>query len=408
MPVFAVNWLDAQPEPAPGLDLPPEAQASQASPVTGPSAGFVYEQRIAGLGQGAYEYGLGGRKFALTVPPAAIPEEGVRIVALGDMGISEASRRTAASIAALDPDLILHAGDLSYAQGDPQAWKTWFDMIEPVAASTPWIPALGNHETYTGPGATALPWAVAGQTSPAEVAFFKQRFPLPGNELWYSFDWAGIHVIALDTFSASGGVDDGALPAGEAEWLAQDLEAHKDASWILVFLHQPPYSSSDAHGDAPRVQQAFVPLFEQYGVDVVIGGHDHTYERSYPLQGGQPSQTDPANYTTGNGVLYVITGGGGQELYQLQSQQPSWSAARASIYHVVELNVTASRIEGRIVPTNGDTFADRFVLSKDPFAGLKSVADVPPPAAVATPLPAFLLIVAAGLAVVLRGRKKAG
>lgn len=352
VPRLAVNWLDGVPEQG-------------ATPIPGPSAGFVYERALDGLEPGAQSYALEGRTFDLRVPPETLPPDGIRIVALGDMGISEQARRATQAIQGLDPDLVLHAGDISYSQGNPAEWKEWFLMVEPVAAKVPWLPVLGNHETYTGPGQAATPWVVAGQASPLEVAFFHQRFALPGNELWYSFDWAGVHIVGLDTFSASGGVDEGALPEGEAAWLEQDLRAHADAPWTIVFLHQPPYSSG-LHGDAPRVQEAFVPLFEQYGVDLVIGGHDHTYERSYPLRGGAPAQTNRSTYEAGDGVLYVVTGGGGRSLYELSDEQPSWSAARASIYHVVELTITPTELRGRVVPTADDVFEDAWSIRRGP------------------------------------------
>ncbi|HEV8361043.1 MAG TPA: purple acid phosphatase, partial [Candidatus Thermoplasmatota archaeon] len=330
-------------------------------------------------------YTLGGRPFAFAAPPRALPPQGITIAALGDMGTTAQSRAALQAIQGLAPDLILHAGDISYAEGDPVAWKSWFDLVEPVAATRPWVVALGNHETYTAAVASA------GAASP-EIALFRQRFGLPGNELYYSFDWAGVHVVALDTFSGDAASVEAPIAADEVAWLEGDLAAHRDAPWTIAVLHEPAYSSNAFHGSSARVQQALVPVLEEGGVDLVIQAHDHAYERSLPLSGGAPAE---------DGVVYVTTGGGGESLYtQWQEPSPTWSAVHAAVYHVLEIHVTTDVLEGRVVPTAGDAFADAFRI-----VHATSTPEPGPPRASPAPDAAVPLAVAALALLVLRRRR---
>src|SRR5581483_8200781 len=117
-----------------------------------------------------------------TTAPAGGPAN-FSFVALGDMGVGAQAAKTVAAITALNPDLVLHSGDISYAEGRQNEWVAWFGLVEPVAATRPWVTALGNHETYTGSSATDLTTA-AGEDqrvpSPVEIAFYHERFGLPG------------------------------------------------------------------------------------------------------------------------------------------------------------------------------------------------------------------------------------
>ena len=290
---LSILWLDAQPEGAPQvtLDTPSGAKTVTGASVAGPSVGFAYEARLTSLAPNTtYRYHVGEKTFPFTTPAATTAP--FRFVALGDMGADANAAATVAKIQELAPDLVLHSGDISYSGGDPTVWAEWFTMVEPVAARVPWVTALGNHEAdVAGAG---VPVLGGNAISPTEQAFYTQRFGLPGNELYYSFDWQGTHFVALDTFSQ---LD---IPADERAWLDADLSAaHENATWTIVFLHEPPFSSNAAHGSSARVQQAFVPLFEKHHVALVIAAHDHSYERFAPI----------------NGVTYVVSGGGGAELY---------------------------------------------------------------------------------------------
>jgi hypothetical protein len=368
---LSVLWVDALPEPDAGvtLRLPSGPKEVPAQLVPGPGAGFVYEARLTGLPPAAaLDYSVGGRSFTLHTAPQGPAR--FRFVALGDTGITEQAHATVEHVQHLAPDFVVHAGDLAYAEGDPAVWQQWFAMVEPVAARVPWVTALGNHETYTGPeeGPVAPPRRV--EHSPLEVAFYLQRFGLPGNEKWFSFDWGGAHIVALDTYTEDWGQG---YPDAEVAWLRQDLDAHADAAWSIVFLHETPYSS-EAYADGTfyggdRVREAFFPVLEAHGVDLLIAGHVHNYERTFPMRGGEPTRTDPGPYREGDGLVVLTTGGGGRSLYdEWKEPAPAWSAKRAAVYEVALVDVSPERIEVTAVPTAGDAFEDHFVIAKDDAA----------------------------------------
>lgn len=352
---LSVVWFSFAPsqDAAVVVDGPDGPRTFAASLVEGPSAGFVYEATLEGLPPDtAHTYTIGERSFELVTPPGRTsPGAGFTFAALGDMGTTDNARANLDAIDALDPAFVLHTGDISYAEGDQTRWHAWFEMVEPVASRLPWITALGNHEVG--------PIGVGNTGWPAEVAYYQQRFSLPDNELWYSFDWAGVHFVALDTFSQP----DSPGPE-QLTWLADDLAAAGDATWTVVFLHEPLYSSNN-HGSAEDLQTAFNDLFDEHGVDLVVAGHDHGYERSYPLRGGASASDHADTYTEGEGVVHVVTGGGGQSLYtDWEDPAPRWSAAREALYHVTLFTVTDERIEGRVVPSAGGAFEDSFAILK--------------------------------------------
>lgn len=383
----SVHWLDDRPDSTPeviliGPDGSERAIAGQSS--TGPSAGFAYEALLDGLDAGTnYSYRVGDQTFAFATPR---DEGAFTLVALGDMGVTEQAQKTVDTIEDLDPTLVLHAGDLSYATHDPQTWATWFEMIEPIAATRPWVTAIGNHEVTVG--GLADEGADANAVDPGEAAFYFQRFGLPGNERWYSFDWQGVHFVALDTFTEA------RVPPAQVGWLQEDLAAHAAATWTIVVLHEPPYSSNLAHGSSPRVQQLLVPVFDEHGVDLVLAAHDHAYERTHPIRQGS---------VDANGTVYVVTGGGGNGIYPDFDDDNDWSAVRIAEFHVTTLNVTPTRIEGRAVSTDDGRTLDSFVLTKEgPSGELRERLQEATPA----PPGALLVAVLVGLALVRRQARR--
>lgn len=404
---LAVSWLDATPESVPRVvvDTPTGPKEFTAIQVQGPTPGFVYQARLPGLASGmTYRYHVGGRDFLLSTPPGGLDEAvPLTFAALGDMGVTLNSTRVLGALRDLDPAFVLHAGDISYANGDPTVWATWFRLIEPVASGRPWVPVLGNHETYSLLPAGSLAGGLVA--SPAEEGFFRQRFPLPSDQLWYSFDWAGIHVVAITTYGENLDATGPPPPAEEMAWLEHDLAQHAAAAWKIVYMHEPAYSSllgdsltgqPTANLSSARVQRAFVPLFEKYGVDVVVQGHVHLYERSFPLLEGRPVQTGATNYLRGNGVVYVTTGGGGESLTcNWENPTPAWLASRACSYEIVRFDATPRALHVRAIGVAGDPLEDSF--------GITSTAESAPPRPNATDaLPGATGAVVVGMAALAR------
>ena len=208
----------------------------------------------------------------------------------GDVG--DRHGRQAITAEAIDraeprPELGILCGDIVYTKGrskdyDERLMLPWKNLF----VNIPIWPALGNHDWKSDPRSN-----------------WEREWYLPGNEHYYSFDYANAHFIALDT--RDGDIYD---RRRQVRWLEQDLAAHRDTEWLFVYFHHPGVTCT-YKGDNRAVKRHFMPVFEKYGVDVVFAGHAHTYERLYPLRDGRSVdvEQDP-DYTDPRGPLYIVSG----------------------------------------------------------------------------------------------------
>jgi 3',5'-cyclic AMP phosphodiesterase CpdA len=154
---------------------------------------------------------------------------------------------------------------------------------------------------------------------------------MPGH--WWSVEHNGVLLVGLD----SNMWDD---PTQRA-WLETTL-AHSDATWKIVALHHPPYSAG-YQGSSINVRNTFVPLFERYGVQLVLSGHDHDYQRSKVI----------------NGVTYVVTGAAAGTR---RTGDASFTAVSFSWHSFVELGIYPDRLVGRAL-NQDDRVADQWTLT---------------------------------------------
>src|SRR5215467_12043125 len=241
----------------------------------------------------------------------------------------------------LGPLFHLFNGDLAYANvsdAPVATWTSFFNNNTRSAANRPWMPAAGNHENEVGNG-------------PQGYLSYQTRFELPDNGSdefrgnWYAFTVGTIRVISLNNddvclqdsgFSAFRRdhvptyVSNGDNPyiigysSGQQEqWLQRELAAARssgDIDWIIVCMHQVAMSSAHFNGADLGIRQNWLPLFDRYGVDLVVAGHEHHFERSFPVRGilpgstvltPAPQGTDPSLMDTSTGTVHMIIGGGG-------------------------------------------------------------------------------------------------
>ena len=188
-----------------------------------------------------------------------------------------------ASLIETQPGIVLALGDLAYPDGEPEdfrcfdrAWGAMFDRIYPVP---------GNHEYKTdGEGYRAYWGEKAG----------------PNEGLYYSFDYAGWHLIALNSeIPASAGSE-------QAEWLEADLRAHPDGC-VLAFHHRPAFSALKRGGHENAL--ALFDILYRHGATLMLSGHNHFYERVAPL--------DPSgNVDPDRGIRSFVVGTGGKDRHQ--------------------------------------------------------------------------------------------
>lgn len=235
--------------------------------------------------------------------------------AFGDHGVSADAIQNVKNVLAERPRFHLLLGDVSYANGKQSIWDDYLKQIEPMTRVIPFMLTLGNHENEK--------LTVNGQEQRIGYASYLARFALPGTEQWYTFDYGPARFVAFNS-------DDFANPE-QLVWLEKTLaEARRDTkvNWVIVFQHHPLYSTSKGRGDNPALIQTVAPLYDRYKVDLVLCGHDHHYERQYPMRAGQPTTLKKTDYRQGEGTLYIVEGGGGKSLYDFTDPIPSICACR--------------------------------------------------------------------------------
>jgi len=234
--------------------------------------------------------------------PVGNSEGLTRIWVLGDSGVeaieAEQTRDQYLSFVGTEiADVWLMLGDNAYQSGtDAEYTAKLFDNYPTILRNTVLWPSPGNHD-FTGIETSSNP---ISETGP-----YYDAFTLPtqgeaggipsGTETHYSFDYANIHFVSLNTYKVP-------ISEGSAvySWLEADLQA-TDKEWIIVYLHFPPYSrgvrDSDTDGHMTNVRTIYNPIFEEHGVDLVMAGHSHSYQRSMLINGhyGEASTLTAAN-----------------------------------------------------------------------------------------------------------------
>jgi len=337
-----------------------------------------------------------GVDYTFTTPPTAGTVIDTRIWVLGDAGTANANAAAVRDAfynftGARTPNLVLELGDNAYNSGlDTEFQAAVFDMYPTTLRKVPFWSCLGNHETNQ---ATAF----------VDTYPYFDIYTLPtageaggvasGTEHYYSFDYGNIHFIALDSMTANRSVDDPNTPGVNedgpmAAWLRTDLQS-TTATWIICFFHHPAYTkgshNSDTETELMQMRQNFLPILEAGGVDLVLAGHSHIYERSYFLDGhyGLSTTLTPAmklnpgdGRPAGSGAYMKPLGGGGHKgaVYavagsagQATSTQPDFPHP-AHYFSAVKLgslvlDINGNRLDATFVRSDGTT-PDTFTILK--------------------------------------------
>ena len=226
----------------------------------------------------------------------------------------------------LQPLFHLFNGDLCYANLAHDRVRAWWDFWENnsrSAANRPWMPSAGNHENELGNG-------------PIGYRAYQTFFSVPEaagqteltHGLWYAFTAGSVRVVSIANddicYQDSGDTYVRGYSAGaQKAWLEAELAATRRNSaidWIVVCMHQVAISTADhSNGADLGIREEWAPLFDKYGVDLVVCGHEHHYERSHPIRGQQanstltpiPADTDTRLIDTTKGTVHMVIGGGG-------------------------------------------------------------------------------------------------
>ena len=360
--------------------------------------------QLAGLEPGTkYYYSIGSAAYRLVGGTndggnywfKSSPEVGTRkptrLWVLGDAGTAgnssptlQASTRDSfyAFAATNGPaDMVMMLGDNAYNSGtDAEHQAAVFDMYPTTLRNLFLWPTLGNHETAQSTTTTDFPYLhIFSLPKAGEVGGVPS-----GTEKYYSYDYGNIHFVCLDSMTSGQTAD-----TPMANWLRSDLESTSQ-EWIIVFFHHPPYTkashNSDTEQDLVRIRQNLNPILETNGVDLVLSGHSHAYERSVLLNGhyglantirpemkidagdGRDEGTGPYQKNAqGQGTVYTVAGSSGQATF-LQADAPH-QAMHLTLLELgsMVIDVSGNRLDALFLRENG-TIQDRFTITKpSPF-----------------------------------------
>lgn len=383
-----------------------------------PASPFNHEVALTGLiPNTTYFYSVGtatetfasGADYTFTTPPTVGTAQDTRIWVLGDAGKADANQRAVRDAfynwtGTRTPNLVLQLGDNAYNTGlDAEFQKAMFDMYPTMLRKTPFWSCLGNHETGQSTSSTAnFPYfdiytmPTAGQSGGVAS----------GTERYFSFNHGDIHFISLDSMTSNRSVDNTATTSVNedgpmAAWLRNDL-ASTTATWIICFFHHPPYSKGSHGSDVGdtsydvqmgEMRQRFLPILETGGVDLVLCGHSHAYERSYLLDGhyglsssltaamkldpgdGRPlgtgayikPLTGPRDHF---GAVYAVAGSSGQ-LSNWESGSSAVNNPNPHLAHFISLrrlgsmvlDINGARLDATFLREDGST-PDSFTIMK--------------------------------------------
>jgi len=274
------------------------------------------------VGDGSAE-GWGARHTFRTAPVRPTP---FAFIYLGDAqyGFTRwAALQQAAARHRPDAAFFLLAGDQVTRGNDRDDWDDFLVHASEVFCRKPVMPAIGNHECK--PDGFPL--------------MYQDIFDLPRNgpadlapERAYAFHYGNALFVVLDS---------NLKPETQTAWLEHQL-AQTQAVWKFVMLHHPCYSSR-ADRDNREIREAWQPVFDRYHVDLVFQGHDHAYQRTYPLRGGQRVK-DPAE-----GTIYLISVSGTKMYEQGQSDYAAVAFPQTAVYSVIDVLPADAKVGDRLV-----------------------------------------------------------
>lgn len=320
-----------------------------------------------------------------TVRP--VRSDQVTITTFGDAALtadSEANLRTAALY---EPDLHVHVGDVGYANAtgwgldtdviDPGVWDRFLALTAPLSQRCPYLTVPGNDDMEPG-------------TARTNYANYLARFPLIGTPAIATdcparLVRAGpLSLLLLDANDVSGeiGLNQGYTSGAQTRWLRRtlsELAAERPRRPVIAFLHHCMYGTCGRHGSDGGVRDAWQPVFDEYGVALVVSGHNHVYERTHQIRAGSVAcELEPGGVTTmgsgrSEGTVYMCVGAGGHSLYhdftwpraaiitrQGRRLEPApWSAVRETETSFAVVQCASSRKDGTRIRVRAVTPAGR-------------------------------------------------
>jgi len=325
-----------------------------------------------------------------------------RIAAFGDCGNNSVNQRNVRDqmlkyLGANYLNAWLLLGDNTYPDGtDAEFQANFFNVYKDnLLKKYPLFPAPGNHDYHDIEFSAAVAQHTHG------IAYY-QNFSMPEDgksggvpshsPAYYSFDIGNAHFLSLDSYGKQDSARMYDTLGPQARWVKRDLEKAKKAKWIIVYFHHPPFTMGSHNGDTEielvKIREQFIPILERYGVDLVLCGHSHDYERSGFIHGfyGKDSAFDGRRFNVSEssgkndgspnslpyikktlrakGTVYVVTGSAGK-LGGMQTSFPHRAMYFSDAEHggASLLEISGDKLDFKWICADG-VIRDQFTIVK--------------------------------------------
>ncbi|GLD98246.1 hypothetical protein PINS_up006943 [Pythium insidiosum] len=344
---------------------------------------------------------------SFTTARAANDNSAFDIAVYGDLGFGAKGEQTTEYLNTLSDKLsfVYHVGDISYADDDfldpkqalgffyEEVYNKWMNSMTPLMSSVPYMVTVGNHEAECHSPKCLV--STYKKDRLGNYTAYNARFKMPSREsqgaksMWYSFEYGPMHFTSLSSETDYPDFPSNAYTlthkngnfGNQLAWLEADLKKaaanRANVPWIIVGMHRPMYHRKDADsgfqpvGDSLAIQKAFEELFIKYGVDVVITGHEHAYERNLPIARGKAVldgvSADKKMYSNPKAPVHITTGGpGNPEPNHLSGKDDAipWNVLELKDYGISTVRVSRQSLAFKYVSTEDQKVLDEFVIVK--------------------------------------------
>ena len=286
-----------------------------------------------------------------TFAAAQTNQSDFNFVAAGDFGCGKNANRTITNMLTREPEVVIGLGDLSYQK----TADCWFHVVSPLDNDGRLKIAIGDNEMF-----------------PYKFSQYMKHFKM--DSPFYSFNYGNVHFLSMATAKNK------VIPYNETseqyKFVQDDLKrAHENKSinWIIVYSFRAFYSSNTTHPGLDELQDLYHPLFDKYGVDIVLQAHNHNYQRTYPLNYNDTRtftpiitdrDTEKYNYDP-KGPIFITAGTGGEDLYNFTGQAP-YVITQFQRHGFLNIDVVqnGSRLNGNFYENRAKSDKDHFTIIK--------------------------------------------
>jgi hypothetical protein len=243
-------------------------------------------------------------------------------------------------------EVALGLGDYAYLTGSTAVNNWWNNYMAPIKGK--FKGALGNHDVL-------------------DSSLYLSKFGQPN---WViAFDYLDVHFGSISTERSH------APDTSQYNAVKNDLaiaSANSKIKWVIVFFHRPMYTSASTHPPLPTLISTYHPLFDRYGVDLVLQGHNHNYQRSYPIKYNSNEPLNPmittkstTNYVNPKGQVYLVVGTGGVSSYSFLEQAAYVAKQFTNSFGFLNVDVIndGKTLKGTFYSNDG-SIRDQFTITK--------------------------------------------